>query len=65
MLKLSKALHKEHHYSCFTDLSKITEDLGEANDLSASTGQRKSALCGILENQWYSNRTKYTQGFET
>ena len=31
-VKLSKALHEEHHYSWFTGLSKITEVLSHTND---------------------------------
>ena len=27
-----------------------------------ASGQRKSALIRILENQWYSSRVKYSQG---
>ena len=57
-----KALHEEYHYSWFTNFSKIAELLGETNDFSASTVQRKSALSRILENQRCSNRIKHSQG---
>ena len=62
IVKLSKALYEENHYSWFTGLSKIAEVLGEADDFLASTIQRISALRRILENQWYSSRVKYNQG---
>ena len=61
-VKLSKTLHEENHYSCFTGLSKIAEVLGGINDFLASTVQRKLALRRILENHWYSSQVKYSHG---
>ena len=61
-VKLPRESQEECYYSCFTILSKIAEVLGETNDFSASTVQRKSALSKILKSQWYSNRIRYSQG---
>ena len=55
IVKLSKTLHEDNHYSMFTGLSKV-------NDFLASTVLRKLALRRILENHWYSSRVKYSQG---
>ena len=55
-------MHEKNYYSWFTGLSKIAEVLGEINDFSVSTVQRKSALSRILENKWYFSRVKYSQG---
>ena len=64
-VNLSKTSHEEDHYLQFTTgLSKITEVLGETNDFSASTVQRKSALNTILENikvVFQSNKVKPRQ----